>query len=347
MRYKLSAILLTTSIASATTSNIDTKYPWCHISGNELSKYPKSTYIAKLETETRYYSAIRYLAQDYDNIEKRVKELLVTDYKSKKQIDALSAYYVVNSKKKGFDSRFSKFAFEKKSDAEKFIKKYSGDIRDFSFTIYLASRDLDEDRKAFEKKDQKKYFRGEKIYNSVCSKDIKTKNSIYEYMKYINDSSICGNLKDKDLQALSKYLIQKDKFQKIKIDVIAVPKDAKCPVCGMFVHKYPKWSALAISKDHKHYFDGNKDFFKFIFEPKHFGHDEVISELFVTDYYTLKKIEAKKAYYVVGSNVLGPMGHELISFEKLEDAKVFKREHLGKAIYEFNEIRKNLVYGLK
>ena len=34
----------------------------------------------------------------------------------------------------------------------------------------------------------------------------------------------------------------------------------KCPVCGMFVHKYPKWVAEIIFKDGTHaVFDGPKD----------------------------------------------------------------------------------------
>jgi nitrous oxide reductase accessory protein NosL len=324
------------------------EYPWCYISGHNLTKTYKTNYIAILDNETRAYSSIRYLAKDYDNIENKIKEILVIDAKTNKAIDAKSAYYVVNSKAKGSYSQYSKIAFEKKSDAKEFVKRYKGDIREFGFTLYLATRDLAEDSIKSEKKDKKIYFRGEKIYKRVCKNlDINiTKSSIYEYMKYIKESKSCNNLKDKDIRAVAFFIQNKNRYKKVKIETIDVPKDAKCPVCGMFVYKYPKWTALAVSKEHSHYFDGNKDFFKFVFEPKRFGHDEVMSELYVTDYYTLKKIDAKKAYYVVGSNVLGPMGHELISFEKLKDAKVFKREHLGKAIYEYKEIKKELVYRL-
>ena len=43
------------------------------------------------------------------------------------------------------------------------------------------------------------------------------------------------------------------------------PKD-KCPVCGMFVAKYPDWTAVITFRDGtSQFFDGAKDMFKHIF----------------------------------------------------------------------------------
>ncbi|MEW8383487.1 MAG: nitrous oxide reductase accessory protein NosL, partial [Candidatus Thiodiazotropha taylori] len=43
------------------------------------------------------------------------------------------------------------------------------------------------------------------------------------------------------------------------------PKDT-CPVCGMFVAKYPEWIGTVLYKDgHAHHFDGAKDLFKYLF----------------------------------------------------------------------------------
>jgi copper chaperone NosL len=41
---------------------------------------------------------------------------------------------------------------------------------------------------------------------------------------------------------------------------------------------------------------------------------------------------------VIGSDILGPMGKELIPFEKEADAKAFMRDHRGKAILKFTEV---------
>ena len=87
------------------------------------------------------------------------------------------------------------------------------------------------------------------------------------------------------------------------------PKDL-CPVCGMLVSKYPNWVATIVYKDgHAHHFDGAKDMFKFWFDPAKFaaGHKrEDMAALWVTDFYNLQAVDARKAWYVIGSDVLGP-----------------------------------------
>ena len=69
------------------------------------------------------------------------------------------------------------------------------------------------------------------------------------------------------------------------------PKD-KCPVCGMFVAKYPKWVAEIVFKDGSYVvFDGCKDMFKYYFNMEKYtkkkSRDD-IAEIYVTEYYTLK-----------------------------------------------------------
>ena len=48
-----------------------------------------------------------------------------------------------------------------------------------------------------------------------------------------------------------------------------------------------------------------------------------IAVIYVTDYYSMKPTDGRKAYYVIESNVFGPMGRELIPFEKEPEAKEF------------------------
>lgn len=131
---------------------------------------------------------------------------------------------------------------------------------------------------------------------------------------------------------------------------IEVPTNGKCPVCGMFVAKYPKWAAHIVTKEgHNHYFDGVKDMMKFYFEPQKYHHDhntENLIALFVSDYYTLEKIATKDAFFVVGSNIYGPMGHELIPFKNEVDAKSFSDSHNGKKIYRFDALTRDIVWDL-
>ena len=119
------------------------------------------------------------------------------------------------------------------------------------------------------------------------------------------------------------------------------PKD-KCPVCGMFVAKYPDFLAQIIFKDSSYaMFDGAKDMFKYYLNMKTYNPSKKqsdIDSLYVTDYYSLKPIDGLKAYYVIGSNVNGPMGRELIPFEKESDAREFLKDHKGTTVLRFNQV---------
>jgi nitrous oxide reductase accessory protein NosL len=58
----------------------------------------------------------------------------------------------------------------------------------------------------------------------------------------------------------------------------------------------------------------------------------------VTDYYRVKPIDATTALYVAGSDVMGPMGHELVPLENRDDAETFARDHGGTEILLFDEV---------
>lgn len=131
---------------------------------------------------------------------------------------------------------------------------------------------------------------------------------------------------------------------------IAIPKPGTkdlCPVCGMLVSKYPNWTATALYRDgHAHYFDGAKDMFKYLQElPKYApGHrKESLAGLYVTEFYGLGRIDAQRAFYVVGSDVLGPMGHELVPLETRSDAEEFLKDHKGKRILTFEQVTADIV----
>ncbi len=115
-----------------------------------------------------------------------------------------------------------------------------------------------------------------------------------------------------------------------------------CPVCGMFVAKYPEWIATVVYRDgHAHHFDGAKDLFKYLLDlpkwaPDHRAED--IVDIGVTEYYGLGLIRAREAWYVIGSDVLGPMGHELVPLESVADAEEFRLDHTGRRILRFDEV---------
>lgn len=131
--------------------------------------------------------------------------------------------------------------------------------------------------------------------------------------------------------------------------IVDVPKPGArdlCPVCGMLVSKYPNWTATVLYRDgHAHHFDGAKDLFKYLHELPRFapGHRvEDISLIAVTDFYNLQRIDARKAWYVLGSDVLGPMGHELVPLANEADAADFMKDHKGRRVLGFGQVTKEV-----
>ncbi len=127
------------------------------------------------------------------------------------------------------------------------------------------------------------------------------------------------------------------------------PKD-KCPVCGMFVAKYPDFLAEILFKDGSSlFFDGPKDMFKYYFQLEKYQPSRKrsdIDSIFVTDYYSLGLIDGYPAYYVIGSDIFGPMGRELIPFGREADAREFLKDHKGKFLMRFREITFDMIKGL-
>jgi nitrous oxide reductase accessory protein NosL len=121
----------------------------------------------------------------------------------------------------------------------------------------------------------------------------------------------------------------------------------KCPVCGMFVAKYPDWvAAVAFNDGHIVYFDGAKDMFKYYFDVKKYDPDrsaQAVRSVHVTEYYDMRLIPAEDAFFVIGGDVYGPMGRELIPLASAEDAETFSADHGGKQTLRFDEVTPELI----
>jgi copper chaperone NosL len=127
------------------------------------------------------------------------------------------------------------------------------------------------------------------------------------------------------------------------------PSDV-CPVCGMFVAKYPQWIATVLYQDgHADHFDGPKDLFKYLLDMKKYARGrkrEDIARMGVTNYYDGGRIDAGSAVYVLGSDVLGPMGHELVPHAEEQDAKEFLADHKGRRSVRLEEVTPAMLDGL-
>ncbi|MDW7774125.1 MAG: nitrous oxide reductase accessory protein NosL [Desulfobulbaceae bacterium] len=112
-----------------------------------------------------------------------------------------------------------------------------------------------------------------------------------------------------------------------------IPNNLSCGKCGMYPAHYPQWQAQIIFTDGSmSAFDGCKCMFGFMFnmdqyDPAHSKDD--IAGIWVRDFNSGEWLEAKSAHFVIGSEVMGPMGRELIPFHRQSAAESFQREHGG------------------
>lgn len=321
---------------------------WCPICGMNLPMYYKTNFAVKLKNgEAKQYCSIRCFAEDYANVSENVKEILVMDAAKEKFTNAKKAHYVMGSSAPGTMTAVSKYGFAALADAQAFQKKYGGEIVSYDAALKATQDSMQADKNASAEKKQKMvYPMGEKIYKSVCKPvDPSSFEQINSMKAYIKDNATCGELKEGQLQAVSLYLWEVLRKAAEGYSTIGVPEGTKCPVCGMFVAKYPKWAAQITYKDVKGaensvYFDGVKDLVKFWQKPAKWGKYSkiTITKILVSDYYSSKAIDGKSAFYVIGSDMYGPMGSELIPFESEQNAKTFMADHNGKSIVKFSEI---------
>ena len=135
-----------------------------------------------------------------------------------------------------------------------------------------------------------------------------------------------------------------------ELEPIRPANDDRCPVCGMFTARYPDFAArITFSDGAALTFDGPKDLFTFLFDvAKHApGRSRSdVAEILVTEYYDLVAIDAEDASFVIGSDVSGPMGAELVPFATREDAEAFRSDHRGTAVLAFGDIDLDTLRGL-
>ncbi|HEY3275614.1 MAG TPA: nitrous oxide reductase accessory protein NosL [Syntrophorhabdaceae bacterium] len=79
--------------------------------------------------------------------DKAVKSIKVADYNTKKLIDAEKAFWVVGGERPGVMARVGKWAFEKKEDAEVFIKTNGGNLATFKEATAAAREEMGKGRK--------------------------------------------------------------------------------------------------------------------------------------------------------------------------------------------------------
>nr|WP_281274421.1 nitrous oxide reductase accessory protein NosL [Halomonas nitroreducens] len=112
-----------------------------------------------------------------------------------------------------------------------------------------------------------------------------------------------------------------------------------CHVCGMLIteHPGPKGQAFLDGADAPRKFCSTLELFVFLAQPEtasRLSH-AYVHDIGVTTWGTPADeafIRADEAWYVVGHDRRGSMGHTLASFADRDDAEAFRREHGGRTL---------------
>lgn len=152
------------------------------------------------------------------------------------------------------------------------------------------------------------------------------------------------------LVATSLLVSCKENTQKTQVaEQTTVKETAKVPVtdcrnCGMPSKEYPKWNVKCMQEQQERYFCSPRCMFMQVTKAE--SPINVQDSLQVVDYYNQKFIDARTAFFVINSDITGPMGHDFVPFADQVAAKDFLQEHKGSAILTFatvnGEVIKNL-----
>ncbi len=346
-------LLLCMSIAFLTASS------WDPYTGTSIDGYKESSFRAFFKTnETqRTYSNVYSLLKDDQNY--GTKNFKAYTHDTKQYEDAKHVFFVYPlSGPSAFGKHTSK-AFSSHERALSYAKEHKADVIDFDALLHVTREGMSKAELLMQTRFKKRAFpMGKRLYEKLCTPIEPTDfMELGELKEALAKDLPCGVLNEEHLHALSLYLWHVKRKGDLgdvegKVDV---REDEKCPVCGMFVYKYPKWAAQISFKheghEHRLSFDGVKDMMKFYFNPSKWGNypyatPHTIVSILVSDYYSGRGIDGKKAFYVIRSDIYGPMGHELIPFESEEEAKTFLKEHRGTRILSFEKITESLPYEL-
>ncbi|MDD3462603.1 MAG: nitrous oxide reductase accessory protein NosL [Sulfurospirillaceae bacterium] len=125
--------------------------------------------------------------------------------------------------------------------------------------------------------------------------------------------------------------------------VIEADKNATCLIRKIKVYEAPRWvTTIQVRSGETIYFCSPKSMFEFFFHPAKWSQYNVKQDgdmrISVNTHDTLKKIDARKAYFVYGAKEISPAGDDLPAFETKESAQKFADKNGGKKVLFFDEV---------
>jgi hypothetical protein len=126
---------------------------------------------------------------------------------------------------------------------------------------------------------------------------------------------------------------------------LRVSEPDRCPVCAMFPAKRPQTAtALVLADGRTFYFCGNGCLLRawhgapvYLNVPQ-----ESIQRMVTRDYFSAEPLDAQKAWWVAGSDVVGPMGPAIVALPDEQAVARFKQDHGGSTVFQLAQITPQL-----
>ncbi len=114
----------------------------------------------------------------------------------------------------------------------------------------------------------------------------------------------------------------------------------ECPLCGMIPARYPQFHCQLVLKSGDYVaFDSAAGLLTYLLFPDKTGMEPgEVSQVYFKDYVTETWIPSDQTYFVVGSEIMGPMGIEFLAVDTEENALVVKRQEKGELIIQYQQI---------
>ncbi|MEL6177331.1 MAG: nitrous oxide reductase accessory protein NosL [Myxococcota bacterium] len=115
----------------------------------------------------------------------------------------------------------------------------------------------------------------------------------------------------------------------------------RCAVCGMSVAMFPKFASAIETQDKKTYYFCNPGCMlrAWTWPERHLGHANAqLSRAVVPEYFDGRCIDATRAHFVSGSDVLGPMGPAPVPLATEADAETFRKRHGGNQTFRLGAL---------
>jgi len=113
------------------------------------------------------------------------------------------------------------------------------------------------------------------------------------------------------------------------------PQRERCTQCGMPIDETSRWNAgLTNAQGAAQRFDTPKCLFRFLASDDGRG----ASLPWFTEYYSQTHRPATSLRFVIGSDLIGPMGADLIPIEGDEAARRFGADHAGDDVLTFEQV---------